>query len=339
MASLSGDRKRPRPCLPLHDAVRRYDVSRLKYLVDAGSDLTVVDDYGRTPLHLALFCTVVARPGSGTEVHEVITTLLSADEDERNEALCARSDDGLTPIHLAAKCGSSKLMDVLLNSIDEEILPDVLEMRSHLNGELWNGNWGKKMADGQLAELDIEHMSPLHLALERLNPNEDEDDDDDVEPLSDAARAEAVEMARLLIRRGADVNARDANGRAPIHQAVGAGLQDVTEMLLEAGADPTLGFKAIGMANNVLHQAVLRGNESMVRALMRAAPHLDVDAEGQNGLTPLCLAARSNKESCARALVQEGADPKSVSTYGKSAIDIARINKRASILELFGEEP
>ena len=31
---------------------------------------------------------------------------------------------------------------------------------------------------------------------------------------------------------------------------------------------------------------------------------------GQNGLTPLCMAARSNKAEAARALVEGGADPR-----------------------------
>jgi ankyrin repeat protein len=45
-----------------------------------------------------------------------------------------------------------------------------------------------------------------------------------------AARADVIQMLRLLISRGASVNARDGSGRAPIHQAVGSGLYDVTGM-------------------------------------------------------------------------------------------------------------
>ena len=84
--------------------------------------------------------------------------------------------------------------------------------------------------------------------------------------------------------------------------------------------------------------AVVRGDEGMVKVLIRAAPQLDVDGEGQNGLTPLCLAARSNKLLCARVLVEAGADPRRVTSFGKSALDIARTNKRAAILKLFGDE-
>lgn len=56
-------------------------------------------------------------------------------------------------------------------------------------------------------------------------------------------------------------------------------------------------------------------------------------------MTPLCLAARTNKQACAEALVEGGAEPrKIVTSFGKSALDIARTNKRSAILRLFGEE-
>ncbi len=333
-ASIRGGTKRARPVLALHDAVRRYDLATLKRLIEAGSPLSEIDDESCTPLHLAVF-------GPADAVHEMITIMLAADEEERAEALCCHDDDGLTPLHLAARFSSSKVVDTMLHSIDEEIRTDLMAYKTQRRGGLFNGNWGKKAANGGLEELEIEHMTLLHLALQRLDPSsgdDDMDDEDEDEPLTDAARAEAVAMVRLLIARGADVNARDAETRAPIHQAVGAGAQDVVEMLLNAGADPSVGCKAIGLANTTLHQAVLRDDDGMVRLLIRAAPHLGVDAPGQNGLTALCLAARSNKAACAKALLEGGADPKAVAAYGKCALDIARINHRSAILKLFGED-
>lgn len=93
------------------------------------------------------------------------------------------------------------------------------------------------------------------------------------------------------------------------------------------------------MANTVLHQAVLLGDAEMIGAIARAAPHLDVDVAGRQSLTPLCLAARSNKTACAKALLEAGADPKVVTAFGKSAVEIAKNNNRSTILQLFGEEP
>ena len=48
----------------------------------------------------------------------------------------------------------------------------------------------------------------------------------DIAP-AQAARADVVELVRVLIRRGASVNARDAFGRAPIHQAISSDMYDV----------------------------------------------------------------------------------------------------------------
>jgi ankyrin repeat protein len=52
------------------------------------------------------------------------------------------------------------------------------------------------------------------------------------------ALSQDLETARILIAQGADVNAEQAGGYTPLHQAAAAGLADLTRMLLEAGADP-----------------------------------------------------------------------------------------------------
>jgi ankyrin repeat protein len=46
------------------------------------------------------------------------------------------------------------------------------------------------------------------------------------------------ETARILIVHGADVNIAQARGYTPLHQAAAAGLEDLTRILLQAGADP-----------------------------------------------------------------------------------------------------
>jgi uncharacterized protein len=47
-----------------------------------------------------------------------------------------------------------------------------------------------------------------------------------------------LETARLLIAQGAEVNAVQAGGYTPLHQAAAAGHHELTVLLLEAGADP-----------------------------------------------------------------------------------------------------
>ena len=47
-----------------------------------------------------------------------------------------------------------------------------------------------------------------------------------------------AETVRILIAQGADVNMAQAGGYTPLHQAAAAGLEELTRILLEAGADP-----------------------------------------------------------------------------------------------------
>jgi uncharacterized protein len=46
------------------------------------------------------------------------------------------------------------------------------------------------------------------------------------------------ETVRILIAQGADVNMEQAGGYTPLHQAAAAGLEELTRILLEAGANP-----------------------------------------------------------------------------------------------------
>jgi ankyrin repeat protein len=51
-------------------------------------------------------------------------------------------------------------------------------------------------------------------------------------------RSKDVEICRLLLRHGADVNARNLSGQTPLHLAVRCHLPDVVDLLLHSNADP-----------------------------------------------------------------------------------------------------
>ena|SRR5689334_11338047 len=61
-----------------------------------------------------------------------------------------------------------------------------------------------------------------------------------VQPLHSAAASRNVEICRLLIAAGADVNAKQRDGFTPLHAAAQHGDVELVELLLSAGADPSI---------------------------------------------------------------------------------------------------
>jgi ankyrin repeat protein len=61
---------------------------------------------------------------------------------------------------------------------------------------------------------------------------------DERSPLHEAAKRTRGDLTELLIERGADPNAVDRMGRTPLYEAVVLGRERIARVLLENGADP-----------------------------------------------------------------------------------------------------
>jgi ankyrin repeat protein len=92
--------------------------------------------------------------------------------------------------------------------------------------------------------------------------------DQDVTPLHIAVAYQNLELVKYLLAHGADVNARDANGRTPLHFAVNQRDVELMRVLLDARADPdakdSAGETVLAMAQKTLdtpniYAAPLRG--------------------------------------------------------------------------------
>ncbi len=93
------------------------------------------------------------------------------------------------------------------------------------------------------------------------------------------------QVARLLIKAGADVNGPDASGAMPLHHAARHGRYGVAQVLIQSGAEVSARFGAGGTA---LHFAVWQGDPRLVALLLeQGAAVQDLDGYGN---TPLQLA-------------------------------------------------
>ncbi len=135
--------------------------------------------------------------------------------------------------------------------------------------------------------------------------------------LHEAALAGDAELAAVLIRLGADPDAKEAEGHTPLYRA---STGEVARVLLSAGAAADV---ASGPTQGApLHQAARRGCVSIAEALLDLGATIDVrDAKGQ---TPLRRAVNCRHLQVVRLLVRRGADPHAADHRGVTPLDVAR---------------
>ena len=108
-----------------------------------------------------------------------------------------------------------------------------------------------------------------------------------------------ADVARLLIRAGANVNHRDRLGHGPLTCAISRNHKNVAILLLENGADPRLQPEALGVA-------AWDGHLQFVEKLIENG--WDVHSKSHQGRTPLQHARNRKHKSVICALIDAGAN-------------------------------
>ena len=157
-------------------------------------------------------------------------------------------------------------------------------------------------------------------------------------PLHAAADALSVSAADRLIDAGADVNARNRDGAAPLHLAAlttttahraAASRAAMTKLLIQKGADAGA---ADAQALQPLHLAALKGRDEMLSLLTAAGAR--TDAKDRLGRTPLHHAAMGNHKGTIAWLIDHGADVNAPDATGNTPLHSAALRFRENATRL-----
>jgi ankyrin repeat protein/beta-lactamase regulating signal transducer with metallopeptidase domain len=189
-----------------------------------------------------------------------------------------KDNRGLTPLYYAAFVGDREVLDLVLERGD---FPDTIYLAA--------------------CRGDLDRVRTLLEEGADVNAK----DEFGCTPLHWAARARSPEVARLLIKNGANVDA--ASGPDALTPFMAARQLPIIEFLISAGAD-------IRSQENLskLHDACSVGDIELIKFLIDKGA--DINARNNRGATPLCAAAGGDHQKVVELLLDEGAD---INTRGR----------------------
>ncbi|KAI9769489.1 MAG: hypothetical protein M1840_003966 [Geoglossum simile] len=326
----------------LHIAAQSGHEAVVRLLLDRGADANIEDSNGWTALRLA------ARSG-----HEAILRLLL------DRGVDVRDGRGLALI-LAAQEGHEEVVRLLLiGGVDlkegygprallfaawngyERIICLLLDSGIDANGE-GIGTWASPpLGIGNKVDLlDGVGSTALHLAayggheaivrlLLKSGADANAKGGSSSTALHGAVRNKHEGIVQLLLEKGADVNVEDNDRRTPLHWAAQRGQEGVVQLLLDGGADVD--------ARNIdemtaLHWAVRKGHEKVVQLLLGRGA--DIDAKNVDEMTALYWAVQKGHGGVVQLLLDGGADVNAEGVDGMAALHWAARKGHEEVVRL-----
>ncbi|GMI18801.1 hypothetical protein TrLO_g11878 [Triparma laevis f. longispina] len=149
-----------------------------------------------------------------------------------------------------------------------------------------------------------------------------------------AASNAHLEVMGLLLKAGADLEARDSNMDTPLLLAARTGHISATEFLLQRRANVNA---RDSMGRNALIHAVKSKNLDLVTTMMVYNSDMNM-RDKEWGWTPLHYAASSGSIEMCADIIDQGGNVYAVSTKGKStALDVAVANEHEHVAEFLSE--
>uniref|UniRef100_A0A8C0WS43 Ankyrin repeat domain-containing protein 6 n=1 Tax=Castor canadensis TaxID=51338 RepID=A0A8C0WS43_CASCN len=229
-------------------------------------------------------------------------------------AKVAVTKHGRTPLHLAANKGHLSVVQILLKAgCDLDVQDDGDQTALHRATVVGN------------TEI-ITALIQEGCALDRQ--------DKDGTALHEASWHGFSQSAKLLIKAGANVLARNKAGNTALHLACQNSHSQSTRVLLLGGSRADLKNNA---GDTCLHVAVRYNHLSIIRLLLSA--FCSVHEKNQAGDTALHVAAALNHKKVVKILLEAGADGTIVNNVGQTPLETARYHNNPEVALLLTKAP
>ncbi|XP_065542262.1 ankyrin-2 isoform X8 [Lathamus discolor] len=316
----------------LHIASLAGQAEVVKVLVKEGANINAQSQNGFTPLYMA-----------AQENHiEVVKYLL---ENGANQSTA--TEDGFTPLAVALQQGHNQAVAILLENDTkgkvrlpalhiaarkDDTKSAALLLQSDHNADVQSKMMVNRTTESGFTPLHIAaHYGNVNVATLLLNRGAAVDFTarNGITPLHVASKRGNTNMVKLLLDRGGQIDAKTRDGLTPLHCAARSGHDQVVELLLERGA-PLLARTKNGLSP--LHMAAQGDHVECVKHLLQhKAPVDDVTLDY---LTALHVAAHCGHYRVTKLLLDKRANPNARALNGFTPLHIACKKNRIKVMEL-----
>ncbi|XP_040607766.1 ankyrin-2 isoform X5 [Mesocricetus auratus] len=316
----------------LHIASLAGQAEVVKVLVKEGANINAQSQNGFTPLYMA-----------AQENHiDVVKYLL---ENGANQSTA--TEDGFTPLAVALQQGHNQAVAILLeNDTKGKVRLPALHIAARKDDTksaallLQNDHNADVQSKMMVNRTTESGFTPLHIAAHYGNVNVatlllnrgaavDFTARNGITPLHVASKRGNTNMVKLLLDRGGQIDAKTRDGLTPLHCAARSGHDHVVELLLERGA-PLLARTKNGLSP--LHMAAQGDHVECVKHLLQhKAPVDDVTLDY---LTALHVAAHCGHYRVTKLLLDKRANPNARALNGFTPLHIACKKNRIKVMEL-----
>jgi ankyrin repeat protein len=149
-------------------------------------------------------------------------------------------------------------------------------------------------------------------------------------PIVDAAMNGDLKAVRALVRQAVDVNATQPDGMTALHWAVQRRDVEMTDFLLDSGADFALTNRT---GAKPLYLAAVNGDAAILTRLLDAGEDANAVLTGE-GETVLMLTAYTGNAAAVKLLLDRGADSNTQQFRGQTALMWAAAEGHADVVKL-----
>ncbi|WP_341811169.1 ankyrin repeat domain-containing protein [Wolbachia endosymbiont (group A) of Oxytorus armatus] len=347
---------------PIHVAAENNSESVIEFLLEKGVSVDEADKNGWTPLHYA------ARFGQP----EVAKFLIEKGADIN---VADASIAGKRPIHVATEENNKDIIEFFLSK-GVSVNDTDKDSRTPLHWASWSGHLDLvKYFIDKGANINAEcndSKTPLDVAIDlkynnvveylqrtQLDLNEqllaavqggdfkkvkdlvsrgaslDAKDKEGKIPLHFAAQEGNLDMVQFFLNRGANTKAEDMYGWTPLHFASAYGKFDVVKFFL----DSNINIRAKDRYGDTpLHLAAQNNDKSEIVESFLDSDANNINDRTNNGWTPLHVALQGNKPSTVKLLLGVGADIEVQDIFGETPLVIATRAGYTDIVKILEQE-